>query len=220
MLDSIFSTPVTITQILICLGCGMAAGILMALVFSYKGRNSSSFAITLAVLPMAMCMVVMVINGNLGVAVAVAGGFALVKFRSIAGTGREISAIFIDMTMGVILGMGYVGICAVFFVVTAIVVLVLSAINFGAHTHEKLLKITIPEDYDYENLFDDIFSKYRVKADIQKIKTTNMGSLIDVTYRITIPSPTVPKEMLDELRTRNANLSIMITSSEYAKDIL
>ena len=220
MLTSILSTPITITEILICLGSGLIAGILMALVFSFHGRRSPSFAVTLAVLPMTMCMVVMVINGNLGVAVAVAGGFALVRFRSIPGTGREISAIFIEMTLGVILGMGYIWVAAIFFVITAAVVLILTALKFGENTHEKLLKITIPEDYDYEGLFDDIFQKYGVKAEIEKIKTTNMGSLIDVTYRITMTSTVISKSMLDDLRTRNANLSVMITNTDYAKETL
>ena len=220
MIDSILTSPITISQILICLGAALAAGILMALVFMFRSRSSASFSVTMAVLPMTMAMVVMVINGNLGVAVAVAGGFALVRFRSIAGTGREISAVFIDMTLGVILGMGYVGIAAVFFVITTLLVLVLTAINFGAHTHDKLLKITIPEDYDYTSLFDDIFGKYGVKSAIEKIKTTNMGSLIDVTYRITMPTATVTKEMLDELRARNANLSIVISNADMAKETL
>ena len=220
MLESIFTNPITLTQILMTIGSALAAGILMALVFSYKSRSSSSFAITVAVLPMTMAVVVLVINGNLGVAVAVAGGFALVRFRSIAGTGREISAIFIDMTIGVILGMGYIGVAAIFFVIAALVILILSGTGFGSRTHEKLLKVTIPEDYDYTDLFDDIFEKYNTKAKIERIKTTNMGSLIDVTYRMNMQTATVPKEMLDELRTRNANLTIMIANAESANDAL
>jgi len=220
MLTSIFSTPVTVSEILITIGCGLAMGLLMALVFAFRSKSSASFSITLAVLPMTMAMVVLVINGNLGVAVAVAGGFALVRFRSIAGTGREISAIFIDMTIGVILGMGYLGAAAIFFAVIAMVVLALTAMKFGTRTNEKYLKITIPEDYDYSNLFDDIFEKYGTRATIEKIKTTNMGSLIDVTYRIHIPQAVIPKDMLDELRSRNANLSVMITNAESAKEML
>ncbi|MCF0229520.1 MAG: DUF4956 domain-containing protein [Parasporobacterium sp.] len=220
MIESIFSTPPTVLQIVICLGAGIVAGILNALIFSFRSRSSSSFAITMALCPAAMSMVVLVINGNLGVAVAVAGGFALVRFRSIPGTGKEIIAIFINMTTGVILGMGYVYIAALFFAVTAVIVLILSAAGFGERKHEKYLKITIPEDYDYVGLFDDIFEKYHAKAVLERIKTTNMGSLIDVTYRINLAEPTVPKEMLDELRARNANLSIVVTNSELARPTL
>ena len=220
MLESIFSYPVTLVQMLIVIGCALVAGVLMSLVFSYKSRSSTSFSLAMVMLPVAMTMVVLVINGNLGVAVAVAGGFALVRFRSIAGTAREICAIFIDMTIGVILGMGYITAAAIFFVVCAVMVIILTVTGFGSRPKEKLLKITLPEDYDYTDLFDDVFEKYRVKSSIEKIKTTNMGSLIDVTYRIQMPSTTMPKEMLDDLRSRNANLTIMIMSADDAKDAL
>ena len=211
MLNSILTSPITLPGLLICLGCALILGVLTALVFSFKTRISTSLALTLAILPVAMCMVVVMINGNLGIAVAVAGGFTLVRFRSIAGTGREISAVFIVMTLGVITGMGYVGIALVFFALVALVVLLLTALHFGG-AGDKLLRITIPEDYDYTALFDDIFKKYGAKAQLDRIKTTNLGSLIDVTYRVAMPGDAFPKEMLDELRTRNGNLGIMVAN--------
>ncbi|MCR5522714.1 MAG: DUF4956 domain-containing protein [Clostridia bacterium] len=212
ILNSILTTPITATGLLICLGCALLLGVLSALVFSYKSRNSASLSITLALLPMAMAMVVMMVNGNLGVAIAVAGGFTLVRFRSIAGTGREICAVFINMTLGVITGMGYIGIAAIFFVLVAAANIVLVSIGFGGRKKEKLLRITIPEDYDYAGLFDDIFKKNNITAGIHKIKTTNMGSLIDVTYRITLEGETVSKEMIDEIRQRNGNLGVMVST--------
>ena len=220
MLESIITTPITVMEIILLLLCSLAAGILVALIFSYKSSHSSSLAITLALLPMAMCMVVMVINGNLGVAVAVAGGFALVRFRSTPGTGKEISAIFIDMTLGVILGMGYIFIALIFLIFVAAVVLILTSIHFGESRNCKMLKITLPEDYDYVGIFDDIFEKYHVAAAIEKVKTSNMGSLVTVSYKITMQGDTIPKKMLDELRTRNANLAIIVTSYEMGKERL
>lgn len=220
LLNTIISSPITITELLICLASALILGLFTALVFSYKHTNSASFSLTLVLLPVAMTMVVMMINGNLGVAVAVAGSFTLVRFRSIAGTGREISAIFIDMALGVIIGMGYIGIAVIFFAIVAIVIILLTLIHFVESNKEKLIRITIPENYDYENLFDDIFKKYGIKYDILRIKTTNMGSLVDITYHITLSKGTVSKAMLDELRQRNGNLSIMVTNNITEKESL
>ncbi len=220
MLNSILTTPVTLTGLLITLAGSLIMGILTALVFSYKNKLSPSLSLTLAVLPAAMCMVTLMINGNLGVAVAVAGGFTLVRFRSIAGTGREISAVFTVMTLGVTCGMGYLGMAAIFFSVVALLVLALTALHFGEKQHEKLLRITLPEDYDYVGLFDDIFKKYGIRASIDKIKTTNMGSLIDVTYKVSLPGDTLTKDMLDELRARNGNLCVMVTNYEAEREKL
>ncbi len=220
MLNSILSTPLTLPGLIVTLIGSLVLGILTALVFSFKNKLSSSLSLTLAILPVAMSMVVIMINGNLGVAVAVAGGFTLVRFRSIAGTGREISAVFTVMTLGVICGMGYVGIAALFFVVIAALVLTLTALGFGQKKHEKLLRITIPEDYDYTGLFDEIWGKYGVRAQIAKIKTTNMGSLIDVSYKVTLPGETISKQMLDDIRAKNGNLGVMISNYEDEREKL
>ena len=220
MLNSILTTPLTIPGLVVTLLGSLVMGILTSLVFSYKNKLSSSLSLTLAILPVAMSMVVVMINGNLGVAVAVAGGFTLVRFRSIAGTGREISAVFTVMTLGVICGMGYIGIATIFFAVIAALVLLLTALGFGQKKAEKLLRITIPEDYDYTGLFDEIFDKYGVRAQIAKIKTTNMGSLIDVSYKVTLPGETVSKQMLDDIRSKNGNLGVMVANYEDEREKL
>ena len=220
MLNSILTTPLALPGLLVSLVCALALGVLTALVFGWKNRISPSLALTLAVLPLAMCMVVVMINGNLGMAVAVAGGFTLVRFRSIAGTGKEISAVFVVMTLGVICGMGYLGIAAIFFAVIALLVIVLTLLHFGEGRNEKLLRVTIPEDYDYEGLLDDVFAKYNMKATVDSVRTTNMGSLIDVTYRVTLPGDTVPKAMLDEVRARNGNLGVLVRSTATDREQL
>ena len=220
MLNSIFTENQTIVSLLICFGVSIALGVLTALVFLHKSKHSAGFALTLALLPMAVAMVIMLVNGNLGAGVAVAGTFALVRFRSVPGTAREIAAIFTSMAIGLALGMGYIGIAVIFFVLISIFTLVLTAIDFGAPSkHEKSLKITIPESVDYTGLFDEVFEKFGVKANLRKIRTTNMGTLFELTYDAVFPSGSIPKEFIDEIRTRNGNLNIVI--SDFAdKEVL
>ncbi len=189
----------------------MALGILTAIVFSYRSRQSASFSLALAILPMAVAVVIMMVNGNVGTGVAVAGTFALVRFRSLPGTAREIAAIFSAMAMGLALGMGYVGLAAIFFLLVAVLTLALTSIGFGsAPAKEKELKITIPENFDYNGLFDDIFEKYTKHSRLAKVRTTNMGTLYELTYDVQLADGTVPKAFIDEIRTRNGNLGITI----------
>lgn len=211
MLNSIITLPITLPTLLICLVTAIALGIFTALVFSFRQHHSKSFMLTLALLPMAVCIVIMMVNGNIGAGIAVAGTFTLVRFRSIPGTAREISAIFVDMVIGFTLGMGYIGIAVVFFLLAALLTMILTLINFGVPSKiEKQLRITIPEDFDYNELFDDVFAKYTVKAEMEQIRTTNMGTLFELSYRVVFPDKKIPKEFIDELRTRNGNLNIII----------
>ncbi|MCD7825229.1 MAG: DUF4956 domain-containing protein [Clostridiaceae bacterium] len=211
MLNSIFSGSITLPSLLICLAVAMALGAAAALVFLYKSRHSASFALALALLPMTVAVVIMLVNGNIGTGVAVAGAFALVRFRSVPGTAKEIAAIFVDMAIGLALGMGYVGIAVIFFLFAAGFTMLLTTIHFGAASRfEKQLKITIPENFDYDGLFDAVFEKHKVQANLEKIRVTNMGTLFELTYHVVFLEGKVEKEFIDELRARNGNLNIMI----------
>ncbi len=211
MFNSIFSGGITLPVLLIILGVSAVLGVLTALVFSYKCRHSASFSMTLALMPMAVAVVIMLVNGNVGTGVAVAGAFALVRFRSVPGTAREIAAIFTAMVIGLALGIGQIGTAVVFFAVSSVFTLVLTKIDFGAPSRfEKQMKITIPESFDYNGLFDDVFRKYQVTAKLEKVRTTNMGTLFELTYDARFSDGKISKEFIDEIRTRNGNLNITV----------
>ena len=216
MLDTIFTgSQITASNFLMCTGLALLLGIGTALLCMYKNKYSQSFAVTLAMLPAMVAVVIMLVNGNIGAGVAVAGGFSLVRFRSAAGTAREIGMIFLAMTLGLALGMGYIGLAAVFFLVMGAFTLLLTSVQFGGRKEgERTLKITIPENLDYEGLFDDLFGLYTDSCELDKVKTTNMGTLYELTYRIVLKDAAKTKEFLDEIRCRNGNLTIVCGKAE------
>ena len=217
MLNSIFSSgQITGTAFLVTLGLALLLGIGTALLCMYKNKYSQSFAVTLAMLPATVAVVIMLVNGNIGAGVAVAGGFSLVRFRSAAGTARATGMIFLAMTLGLSLGMGYVGLAVCFFLVMAVFTAVLTTVDFGGKKEgERTLKISIPESLDYEGLFDDLFAEYTNSSELDKVKTTNMGTLYELTYRIVLKDAAKTKEFLDELRCRNGNLTISCGKAEF-----
>ena len=217
MLNSIFSSgQITGTAFLVTLGLALLLGIGTALLCMYKNKYSQSFAVTLAMLPATVAVVILLVNGNIGAGVAVAGGFSLVRFRSAAGTAREIGMIFLAMTLGLALGMGYVGLAVCFFLVMAVFTAALTTVDFGGRKDgERTLKISIPESLDYEGLFDDLFAEYTDRSELDKVKTTNMGTLYELTYRIVLKDAAKTKEFMDGLRCRNGNLTISCGKAEF-----
>lgn len=158
--NSIIGESLTLTSFLICTAVSLVLGTLTAAIGTYRSRSSGGFAVTIAVLPAIVQVVIMLVNGNIGAGVAVAGAFSLVRFRSVAGTAKEIGAIFLAMTIGLATGMGYVGLATLFFIITAAFML-LTRVDFCSQSKKRrILKITIPEDLDYEGIFDDIFKTY------------------------------------------------------------
>lgn len=214
MLNSIISETPSITTFLICSAVSLVLGAGTAMLIKIKNKPSAGFFVSLVILPLVVQAVIMLVNGNIGAGVAVAGAFGLVRFRSAQGSAREITAIFIDMAIGLATGMGYIGVAALLFVIVAAVYIVLMFFVF-ARTIEKrrILKIAIPEDYDYDSLFDEVFLKHGVKAKLTKVKTVNMGTLYELRYEL-MPSEPLKKDFLDDIRAKNANLSVTLTSAE------
>ncbi len=213
-LDSILPSTLTIPSLLLCLGASLVLGILTALVFTRGCRHSASFALTLALLPMTVALVIMLVNGSIGTGLAVAGTFALVRFRSIPGTAREIAAIFTAVAIGLAMGTGMLGIAVIFFALSAVAVLLLTALHFGEPAKsEKQLRITVPEDLDYEHAFTEVFAAHQVKASLEKVRSVSMGTLFELTYQLKLPGDIPSKALMDDLRERNGNLPILFTSA-------
>ena len=218
MFNSVIPTAMTLSAFLMCIFAALILGVLTALVFSFRNRHSGSLILALAVLPPIVTMVIMMVNGNIGAGLAVAGTFSLVRFRSAPGTAREICGLFMSTAIGITCGMGFIGIAAVFFLVMAVFLIVLSVFRFGeTAASSRQLKITIPENLDYDGLFDDIFEKYTSNHQLVRVKTTNMGTLYELTYSINLKTPEVSKQFIDEIRCRNGNLNI-ICGRESDKD--
>ncbi len=213
MLDSIFTaSELTASAFFLCTAVSLLLGLGIAALSMFRSgsRYSQSFVLTLALLPALVQLVIMLVNGNLGAGVAVAGAFSLIRFRSAPGSAREIGMLFLATAVGLATGMGYVVMAAVFFAVMAAFALLLTVLGFGAGAaEERELRITIPENLDYEGLFDDLFRKYTRSAELQRVKTTSMGTLYELSYKVVLRDGHTVKAFLDELRERNGNLNIV-----------
>ena len=201
MLESVLTetvnTGITMGQFLLCTITSVMLGAVLAVVHTYRNQYSRSFILTLVL-----------VNGNLGTGVAVMGAFSLVRFRSLPGNAREIGSIFLAMALGLAAGMGYLGTAMLLMIVSGGITILLISLPAG-RAGRKELKITIPENLDYSGIFDDIFAKYTKKSELVRVRTVNMGSLYELCYQVDLKSEFIEKNMLDEIRCRNGNLTIV-----------
>lgn len=226
MLDSILSSVSTtvslsLPQLLLCTAASLAMGLGIALVYMYKNTYSKNFVVTLALLPAMVQIVILLVNGNLGTGVAVVGAFSLVRFRSVPGSAGKSAPIFFAMAIGLATGMGYVGVALLFLILVGLMTLLLTRLRFGeSRAQEKELRITIPESLDYSGIFDDLFAKYTKRAELVRVKTSGMGSLYELHYRVALREPVIEKAFLDDLRCRNGNLTISCGPVSTVRDEL
>ena len=165
----------------------------------------------LTVLPLLVAAVIMIVNGNLGTSVAVLGAFGLIRFRSAPGTAREILFLFYAMAVGLAAGMGFLTLGAIITLAAGLLLLLLHAAGLDALLpRERELRITIAEDLSYDGLFDDLFTRYTTSARLQRVKTTNMGTMYELSYRVVLRDPAQAQSFLDDLRCRNGNLTVLL----------
>lgn len=215
--DTDMTSVITVTDFILCIAVSLLVGIILALSYTYRTRYTKSFIITLALLPAIVCIVIMMVNGNIGAGVAVAGAFSLVRFRSVPGTAKEIASVFLAMGAGLIAGMGYLTFSLLFTIIMCAVSIFYNCLDFGTSRKAalcKTLNITIPEDINYTEVFDEILCKYTSSHELVRVKTTNLGSMFRLTYQITLIDPAKEKEFIDELRCRNGNLEISVCRQE------
>lgn len=212
-----------LTDFLICILASLAIGAILTLSYTYKTRYTKSFLLTLLLLPSIVCVVIMMVNGNLGAGVAVAGAFSLVRFRSVPGTAKEIAMLFLAMGSGLLLGMGYVGYALLFVLIMCAVNLIYAFILSKTEPKTpkyRTVRITIPEDLDYTDVFSDLFGEYTSRCELTRVKSTNMGSMFRLYYNVTLKDASREKEMIDRLRERNGNLEITVSNQDTGEDRL
>ena len=219
LFDSEFTTLISVSDFLLCMVFSLVLGLVMAFAYMYRSRYTKSFVVTLALLPAVVCVVIMLVNGNVGTGVAVAGAFSLVRFRSVPGSAKEICMLFLAMGTGLIAGMGYLGFAVLFTVIMCAVFVLYNRLDFGTGKKAeayRIITVTIPEDLNYTNVFDDIVTEYTTSYALTHVKTTNMGSMFRLTYNVVLVDTGREKEMLDQIRCRNGNLEISVSSQETA----
>ena len=213
MFDSIYSATVTPAQFFTMAAAALISGFLYSWIMSFRVRSTKRFFIVSALIPFVVSAVITFVSGNIGAGVAIGGAFGLIRFRSAPGSADEIAAILVAMGAGIAFGMGYIAYGVIILLAMAVLFLLLSQVHFFEHsgmTEDRLLRITVPETLEYSGAFDGAFDRYLKKAEPTGVKTTGMGSMFRLSYKIQMRDPAEEKQYIDELRTRNGNLEISI----------
>ena len=204
-------------EFILCVACALLTGFLISAIYMYKNEHSGSFALTIALLPSIVSVVIMVVSGDIGAGIAVAGAFSLVRFRSAPGSAKEIVVIFLAMATGLLVGMGFLAYAVLFAALISVVILACSSMNFGSRKSsdsEKVVKVTIPEDLDYNSEIDTLIDEYTTSMELVSVRSVNMGSMFKLTYKVRMKDPSQQREMIDKIRMRNGNLEVAVMHEE------
>ena len=216
---SIIESSFSLGTFLVCLACALVCGLITCLAASYRTNATKSYRTSLLLIPMIVTTVILMVNGSIGTGIAVAGTFSLVKFRSIPGDAKQIVSIFLAVASGLACACGYVALAILFTVIVAAVMCLTAKIPM-ADDRKLGLQIVAPESVNYMEAFSDLFDEYTKRHGLTKVKTTQMGSLYKLYYTIEMKDGSRLREFMDDIRSRNGNLEVMIYSLAEAADEL
>lgn len=226
MLDSLLttatSTDLTMTQALFTIAVSVLLGAIISFTYMKTSNTqgySQNFMLTTILLPAIVAIIVLLIGNNIARAFSLAGAFSIIRFRSAAGDPKDIAFVLFTMAAGLACGVGAFGYGVLFTVALCMLMLILKVTNFGAKkATQKILKVTVPEDLSYDEAFEEVFAQFNVEHELKKVRTTELGSLYEVVYTVTMDQFTNQKEFLDAIRCRNGNLDISLTMTPTATD--
>ncbi len=231
MLDSMFTSVLGSTEsvaanvtaggFLLCSVVSLVLGAACALIYMFRHKYSRNFVVTLALLPLVVQTVITLVNGNLGAGIAVMGVFNLVRFRSIPGSAKDIGSVFFAMAIGLATGMGYLSLAVLFTAIMGIANVAYVLSPFGCmQTVERELHLTVPEDLEFESVFEPVLEHYTDSFELVEVQTSNMGSLYNLTYLMKLRADASVKELIDELRCYNGNLKVALVPAQMTRDSL
>jgi len=219
----------SVGQVVTCVLSALVLGVLIGLVYMFTHRKTGYTQSYVLAMPMLSGLVATIIvmmcllaNSTIGItaSISLTGAFSLVRFRSAPGDPRDIAYIFFAMVMGTTCGIGFVGYACLIFLILAAVLILFNLINFAApKTQDMTLKITIPENLNYNGLFDQVFEKYTTSFVLRRVKTTDFGTLFDLIYSIRVKTDADQKKFIDEIRALNGNLNVTLVLYKYDDQI-
>lgn len=222
--NSIIEDTFSMQNFCIVMAVCFAIGFVISLVYIFTHKKSgyaASLPITLIMLPPIIAIIIMLVGNNVARAFSIAGAFTIIRYRSVPSDPKDIAFVFFTLATGLGCGLGYIGISIIFTVLMCLVMIILYVSKYAAPKAAAMtLKVTVPEDLNYNGFIDDILEKYTNSFHLKRVKTVDFGAMFEIVYIIQMKPDVNQKDFIDEIRCRNGNLTVALTLREFEDSVL
>lgn len=188
-------------QALVCLLLMIAYSFIFSFTYTKVKRMDGYFKdtpIAFIIMPVVTCGLIMGVtaitynfSGSSTVAIYARAGTALLsallilKIRSEQRTPEVLAYYLFLIGLALLTGLGYLLYGFILFAIIMLILILIHVLKFPRISKRRLtLKVTIPEDLNYEHVFDDIFSKYCEQNQLVRVKSSGLGTLFILRYEI------------------------------------
>ena len=231
ILDSIVTESKLVPWVIaVAMGLTIIFGFGLALLYKFfkkKKGYETDLPISLILMPIGVGAIVMVsrviglesTTARTTLGFSFAGILCITRFRSTQKDATDLIFISLSIILGFLSGFGYVFYAAILAIVSAIIIVIVNVTNFSLPSKKEMtLKVVVPESLNFDNLFDDTLNTYATSWELRRVKSTDFGTMFELTYNILLKDLSKQKELLDEIRQRNGNLLVQISVRRYEND--
>ena len=209
----------TITNPFMLVAISFALGLFISYICTKTLNCTKNMSLSLVILPAVVCGALLAVNGSLGTSIAVLGIFSLVRFRSLPGSSKDIISIFLAMTAGLLVSTTYIVTAIGLVAFMGIMLAAISKLLLTSKAKEHPLKILIAENVEFDNVFNEVFEKYFTNCKLEKVKTSNMGTMFELNYKVMPKANISIKSLLDDIKCLNGNLNVSFLTSQEMEEL-
>ena len=188
---------------------------------TYKGVSyTQSYVHTLIMMSMVVAIIMLVIGSNIARAFSLVGALSIIRFRNAVKDTRDVGYIFFAMAIGMACGTRFYLLGTIATLVISFILWGMASLNlFAKDVKEQILKIRLPGDMRYEQLFDPVFSRYLGRFSLIAVETVQAGMLTELVYGIEFRGRADSQQFLEDLRKLNDNNKVALITGHHEVDL-
>lgn len=181
---------------------------------THRGTSySQSYVQTLVLMGVVVALIMMIVGSNIARAFSLVGALSIIRFRNAVKETRDVGFIFWAMAIGMAAGTKFYTLAAVATVVIALAVLVMDRFDwFRMDNTTQILRLQVPQDFDYERAFDDLFVRYTEEAELIGIDSVRSGLLTELLYSVKLKKGQPAQPLLQGIQALTGNLKVGLTT--------
>jgi hypothetical protein len=188
---------------------------------NYKGVSyTQSYVHTLIMMTMVVAIIMLVIGSNIARAFSLVGALSIVRFRNAVKDTQDVGYIFFAMAIGMAVGTGFYVLAVISTIIISFILWGMVNLNlFAKDVREQILKIRLPGDMRYDQLFDPIFARYLGRSNLIAVETVQAGLLTELVYGVEFRKRADVQQFLEDLRKLNDNNKVALITGHHEVDL-
>ena len=213
----------TVIDVVLVFLLSFALSALIGWIYKITHRGSSytqSFVFTLVLNGMVVALVMMIVGSNIARAFSLVGALSIIRFRNAVKETRDVGFIFFTMAIGMAVGTQFYTLAVIGAVLISLIILLMVRFNwFAQEMVNQILRVQVPGDVSFEELFESVFLKYTSTADLIAVDSIQSGTLTELTYSIGLKKPSDVDQFLAAIKKLNNNNKVTLVTGYNGKDL-